>query len=306
MLVTVFTPSFNRAHTIRRVYDSLLGQTVKDFEWIIVDDGSSDGTEELVQSWITEGILPILYVRQRNKGKFRTLIETIDRANGEWFLIADSDDEFVPETIATFLSAYNDVPDEKKDCISGVTGLVMDSETREVIGRQFPIPEEERYLLASVNDIIYRSGITGEKWGILKTSVLKEFSAIIPVPEDVKYIGEQALWATISEKYLTVFINVPLRIYYQGTSDTLSSRNITGRYPLGAWITERTVLPCIWRYLWYQPRMIFFSLVKLNYASFLAGKSFLQTVNGFPTGLKMLMMLARPAGYVAKLKYPKK
>ncbi len=140
MLVTVFTPSYNRAHTIRRVYDSLLAQTVKDFEWIIVDDGSTDGTEELVRSWIVEGRLPVTFVRQRNKGKFRTLTETIARANGTWFLIADSDDEFVPETIETFLAAYEAVPVEKKERIAGVTGLVMDSETREIVGHRFPVP----------------------------------------------------------------------------------------------------------------------------------------------------------------------
>ena len=306
MKISVFTPTFNRAHTINRVYNSLLKQTVKDFEWIIVDDGSNDGTSKLVDNWIKEGLIPITYIYQNNKGKFLTLRDTIYRVNSEWFLIADSDDEFVPETIQTFLENYSAVPENQKGKIVGVTGLVVDSQTNNIVGNIFPIPNGKNYLISSVNKITYQYGVSGEKWGILKTAILKEYADKIDIPdESVKYIGEQALWAPIGEKYLTVFINIPLRIYYQGSTDTLSTRNIAGRYPLGAWITERVVLPYIYQYFFYQPKKVAFSLVKLNYASFLAGKSFTETVSGFPFICKLLMFLTRPIGYIAKLKYPK-
>ena len=139
MLVTVFTPSFNRAHTIERVYKSLLSQTVQDFEWIIVDDGSTDGTEVLVSNWIREGKLNIRYIRQENKGKFQTLVDTIYRASGKWFLIADSDDEFVPDTIQAFMDSYAQIPDDVKPSVSGVSCLVMDSVTGQIVGDKFPI-----------------------------------------------------------------------------------------------------------------------------------------------------------------------
>lgn len=306
MLVTVFTPSYNRAHTIKRVYDSLLSQTIQDFEWIIVDDGSKDDTASVVESWINENRLHITFIQQQNKGKFKTLVDVIHRAKGDWFLIADSDDAFEPETISTFMAAYDAVPEENKPKIAGVTCLVIDSVSREVVGKPFNLPSGCDSIVKSVNEVIYKDGITGEKWGILKTCVLKEFADRIPIPEDVKYIGEQALWSPIGDKYLTVFINAPLRIYYQGTSDTLSSRNIAGRYPLGAWITERIVLPSFYKYFKYQPRMVIFSVVKLNYASFLAKKSFKETVKGFPFVLKSMILFARPIGWLASIKYPKK
>ena len=239
-----------------------------------------------------------------NKGKYRTLVDAVNRAGGEWFLIADSDDEFVPETIDIFLKAYDAIPDEVKPRVSGVTGLVIDSLTREVVGGRFPIEENKGYMLTSVNELIYKMGVTGEKWGILKTAVMQEFAHQIEVPQNVKYIGEQALWSPIGEKYMTIFINEPLRIYYQGTSDTLSSRNIAGRHPLGAWITERKVLPCIARYFWNRPKMVLFSCVKLNYASLLCGKNYGETVKGFGFWLKCLMLLTRSVGFVAQKRYP--
>ena len=82
-MVTVFTPAYNRYHTIYRVYNSLIAQTINDFEWIIVDDGSTDGTAALVEQWLEERKLNITFIRQTNKGKFITLIETIEKAKGE-------------------------------------------------------------------------------------------------------------------------------------------------------------------------------------------------------------------------------
>ena len=69
MKFTVFTPTYERAHTLARVYDSLCAQTFSDFEWVIVDDGSTDGTADLVVGWQTENRFPISYEKQPNQGK---------------------------------------------------------------------------------------------------------------------------------------------------------------------------------------------------------------------------------------------
>lgn len=134
MEVTVFTPTYNRAHTLHRVYNSLMSQTIKDFEWIIVDDGSKDGTTSLVRQWMKEAKLDIRFIQQTNKGKFNTLVETVKLAKGEWFLIADSDDGFEPNTIEVFMNVYNKLSDNIKPAIAGVSCLVKDSETGKVVG----------------------------------------------------------------------------------------------------------------------------------------------------------------------------
>lgn len=304
MKVTVFTPAYNRRHTLARVYRSLCQQTIRDFEWIIVDDGSKDGTADLVCKWQKEKNLDIHFVQQANKGKFKTLVDTIGIAKGEWFLIADSDDEFVDNAIEVFLNTYNRVPEHIQGELAGVSCLVKDSVTGQVIGDLFPIAKGKEYLISDVNEISYKYGVTGEKWGILKTSVLREAIAHLPNLEESRYIGESILWIPIASKYKTAFINVPLRIYFQGTSDTLSSRNIAGRYPLGAWITERTILPYTFQYFADQPKAIVKSVVKLNYAAIGGKKSLRQTISGFPFVLKLLAILTKPLAYILLLKYP--
>ena len=305
MMVTVFTPTYNRAHTLHRVYESLISQTVTDFEWIIVDDGSKDDTPLLVRQWCEEAKLSIRFIQQTNKGKFNTLVEIIKHAKGDWFLIADSDDAFEPDTIEVFLDVYNKQPDNIKQEIAGVSCLVKDSVTKQIVGGVFPMPPGKDYLLSNVNEISFKFGVRGEKWGILKTSVLREFVEKLPDTERSPYISENVLWSPIATKYKTVYINKPLRIYFQGTSDTLSTRNIAGRFPLGAWISERVILPCIFKYFWWQPKMIALSAVKLNYSAIAAGKTLSQTIYGFPFLLKVFVLLTKPLGRLAFLKFPK-
>ncbi len=92
MLITVITPTYNRAYTLKRCYDSLKIQTNKNFEWIIVDDGSTDNTRILIESFITENIMPIDDIYQKNGGKHRALNSGIDFANGSLVVCLDSDD----------------------------------------------------------------------------------------------------------------------------------------------------------------------------------------------------------------------
>src|SRR5215471_10000349 len=68
-LFTVFTASYNRAHTIHRVFNSLSAQTLRDFEWLVVDDGSTDRTAELIGAWTKTADFPIRYFKQEHSGK---------------------------------------------------------------------------------------------------------------------------------------------------------------------------------------------------------------------------------------------
>lgn len=91
-MLTIFTPTYNRAHLLPNLYQSLLNQKRVDFEWLIVDDGSTDGTEELVNQWIEEAVLTIRYFRKENSGKHTAINKGVQLAKGELFLIVDSDD----------------------------------------------------------------------------------------------------------------------------------------------------------------------------------------------------------------------
>src|SRR5688572_23550113 len=100
---TVFTPTHNRAHTLQRVYDSLRGQTFRDFEWLIVDDGSKDGTDRLAAAWARSADFEIRYRRQPNRGKHVAFNAGVRDARGELFLPLDSDDACVPRALERFI-----------------------------------------------------------------------------------------------------------------------------------------------------------------------------------------------------------
>ena len=93
---TIFTPTYNRAYCIEKVYQSLLKQTISDFEWVVIDDGSSDGTRELISSFANEGKIDIVYYYQKNQGKHVAQNYAVSIARGELFLPLDSDDIIVP------------------------------------------------------------------------------------------------------------------------------------------------------------------------------------------------------------------
>src|SRR5438874_2378327 len=93
---TVLTPTYNRANTLPRVYDSLRAQSFRDFEWLVLDDGSSDGTKSLIEDWQATSDFPIRYIYQENQGKPAAFNRGVQEASGELLLTLDSDDACVP------------------------------------------------------------------------------------------------------------------------------------------------------------------------------------------------------------------
>ena len=99
MMITVFTPTYNRGNLLKRLYDSLCNQSFKDFEWLIVDDGSKDDTETVIANFIAQQKLVINYLKQENGGKHRAINKGVKEAKGEYFFIADSDDRLPKEAL---------------------------------------------------------------------------------------------------------------------------------------------------------------------------------------------------------------
>lgn len=113
-MVTVFTPTYNRAHLLPNLYKSLQDQTCKDFEWIIVDDGSKDDTEDIVRGWMrVESSFLIRYYKVPNGGKMRAINYGASLAEGVIFCGIDSDDWFCDDAISSIIDAFKDIESEK-------------------------------------------------------------------------------------------------------------------------------------------------------------------------------------------------
>lgn len=206
---TVFTPAWNRAHTLPRVRASLAAQGFRDFEWLVVDDGSTDGTADLVRSWREGSGFPVRLVRQEHAGKPAAMNRGAREARGGLFLNLDSDDECLPEALERLHVHWTGIPEDARRGFSGVTGLCVDAAGR-VVGGRFPRDVMDSDSL----EMRYRFRVRGEKWGFQRTDVLRAH----PFPEGagLGFVPEGVVWAEIARTYRTRYVNEALRVYHQG------------------------------------------------------------------------------------------
>lgn len=227
-LFTVFTPTYNRERTLPLVYECLRAQTLTDFEWLIVDDGSTDGTAALVKRWQEERLLSVRYLVQQNAGKHVAHNLAVRAARGQFFLVLDSDDSCVPTALERFYHHWLSIPEADRTQYSGVNCLCMDANGK-VIGSPFPsdadgVPPVELWS---------RWGVHGEKWGFHRTDVLRNF--LFPQFEGERFIAEGLVWNRIARQFKLRYVNEALRIYTPA-SGGLNARavELRARNPRGA------------------------------------------------------------------------
>jgi len=214
---TVFTPTYNRGHTLPRVYESLRAQTFRAFEWLIVDDGSTDGTAELAATWKNQAPFPVRYFFHENAGKHVAFNRGVREAWGELFLGVDSDDALVPEALERFLFHWNAIPSAQRAQFSAVTALCKDQHGNR-IGTRFPFDPTDSDSL----EMQYRYKDKGDKCGFQRTEVLRRF----PFPEmpGCAFMPESIVWHKIAKEYHARFVNEELQIVFLGGVDQLSKR----------------------------------------------------------------------------------
>jgi hypothetical protein len=200
MLITVFTPTYNRANLLPRLHDSLKSQTFQDFEWVIVDDGSTDNTKEIVNDWDD---VSIHYICQSNGGKHRAINRGVQEAKGELFFIADSDDYLPEDSLATVNNYYQEIKNDRS--IGGICGLDMTSSGK-IIGSGLP---DDKIICSSL-DLRMKHSVTGDMKEVFCTHVLKEFP--FPDFDGERFCPEALVWNRIAQKYKLLFFNVPIYV----------------------------------------------------------------------------------------------
>ena len=178
--LTVFTPTYNRAHTIGRTYESLCRQTCQDFEWLVIDDGSTDNTKELIQSFIDECKIPIRYIYKENGGLYTGY--NIAYANIDTVLnvCIDSDDYMPDNAVELILRTWRQKGSEK---YAGILGLDFYSDTKEPIGGYFNFKKEECFLSEVINKRLH----VGDAKQVLRTDLMKQISPQIGYPGEKNF-----------------------------------------------------------------------------------------------------------------------
>jgi glycosyltransferase involved in cell wall biosynthesis len=224
---TVFTPTYNRAHTLPRVYKSLKDQTFKNYEWLIVDDGSIDGTGDLVKTWQKEGAITIRYFYQENRGKHIAINRGVSESYGELFLFTDSDDWLVPHALERLAFYWNDISEPMRETVSGITFLCMYSDGK-IVGTCFPA----KIIIANPISFAIQYKIKGDKKGFHRTDILKRY----PFPDfpEEKFVPEGLIWNRISRDYKICFVNEALEtVEYQQNGLSASGMLMRMRNPSG-------------------------------------------------------------------------
>lgn len=293
VVFTVFTATYNRAHTLPRLYQALQAQTFRDFEWLIVDDGSTDETPELVAHWQREGKLAIRYVRQEHAHKKTAFNRGVALARGELFLALDSDDACVPQALERFWFHWQSIPENRRQDFSAVTCLCQDEEGR-IVGDPFPAPVVDSDSL----EMRHRYRVRGEKWGFHRTDVLRRF----PFPEDLSgYVPEDVVWMAIAREFKTRYVNEPLRIYRvaappgeEQISHALDWRAMAPGHVV--WMVS--ILTVEWPYFRSNPRRFLWAAATLTRFRLHGGRPPRGWWRRLPGGARPLVVALAPAGVV--------
>ena len=165
--LTIFTPTYNRAHTLPRLYQSLCAQTSDDFEWLVIDDGSTDGTKDLVVQWKQENVIPIHYIYKENGGLYTGYNVAYLTIETELNVCIDSDDAMPPDAVEKIVCIWNE---RGADRYAGITGLDFDIATNEPIGGRFPDGMTECFFPELYAKRIHR----GDSKQVMRTDLMRE------------------------------------------------------------------------------------------------------------------------------------
>ncbi|WP_283672580.1 glycosyltransferase family 2 protein [Clostridium perfringens] len=200
--ITVFTPTYNRAYVLDKCYESLKRQTVKNFIWLIIDDGSTDNTKEIVSKWIEENSIEIIYKYQSNQGMHGAHNTAYKFIDTELNVCIDSDDYIPDDAIEKILSFWEK---NKSDKIAGIAGLDAFSNGK-IIGDSFP----KELKTSTLFDLHYHYKIKGDKKLVYRTDLTKEYP--YPIFDGEKYVSLAYKYNMIDRNYELALMNEVLCI----------------------------------------------------------------------------------------------
>ena len=213
--LTVFTPAYNRAHTIGRTYESLLRQTCKDFEWLVIDDGSTDNTRELVEGWIKEDKIPIRYIYKENGGLYTGYNTAYANIDTELSVCIDSDDYMPDDAVELIIDHWRKFGGEKYAGITGLDFLL----NGEPIGGYFPPDFKEGYLI----DYRRKYQHHGDTKQVMRTDIMKSVAPMVGFDGE-KNFNPIYLLMQADQLLPSLFLNKNLcYVEYQTGKDSMSA-----------------------------------------------------------------------------------
>lgn len=195
--LTIFTPTYNRAYCLENCYESLKRQTNKDFIWLIIDDGSTDNTNEVVNNWVDEGLIDIHYHFQENQGMHGAHNAAYQLITTELNVCIDSDDRMPEQAVEKIISFWNEHGNEN---VSGIIGL--DACTNgDIIGTRLP----KNLKRSTLFDLYNKHGVQGDKKLVYRSELTKKFP--YPLFEGERYVGLAYKYYLLDQHFELLLMN---------------------------------------------------------------------------------------------------
>ena len=202
-LISVIIPVYNTEKYLKRCLDSIINQSYKNLEIILIDDGSTDCTEELIKKFISDNKINIRYYKQDNGGKHRAINKALSKALGELFFIVDSDDYLLPQAIEWINQQWDYIKCNKY--LAGISGIRIDKRGNKIGGNDIFNSIESNAI-----DIRFKHKIKGDLAEIYKTDILQQFP--FPEFEDEKFCPEAIIWNRIAQDYNLIYSNAGIYV----------------------------------------------------------------------------------------------
>ncbi|MCX2719861.1 glycosyltransferase family 2 protein [Lentiprolixibacter aurantiacus] len=229
--LTVFTPTFNRAYCLHQCYNSLLRQSEKDFIWLVIDDGSTDNTRELVNSWIKESKIHIQYHYQENQGMHGGHNAAYRLINTPLNVCIDSDDYMPPKAVEIILKNWYRIKDKPE--FAGLVGLDADKQGQ-IIGSKIP----EHLNETTLYDLYHFEGVKGDKKLVYRTDVVKKYPPY-PIYKGERFVPLGYLYQLIDQDFVLLPLNEILCIVeYMPDGSSLNMLKQYRRHPNGFGFTR--------------------------------------------------------------------
>lgn len=282
IILTIFTPAYNRAHTLLRTYESMCRQKNKNFIWMIIDDGSSDNTKELVESWIKrDNGFEIQYIYKENGGMHTAHNTAYANIKTELNTCIDSDDCLTDDAVELILNKWEAV---REKGYAGIVGYDIDMNTGKVIGKDFPNRLTETTLSG-----YYEAGGSGDKKQVYRTDVINQYPKY-PVFEGEKYVSLSYKYLLIDQDYRLAVLNKPLvRVDYQedGSSNSMLKQYLKNPKGFAFWRTVKMKYDKSWK------RMIMDCIHYCSSSQIAGNKNYIKE-----SPKKVLTILCTPLGWL--------
>lgn len=285
--LTIFTPAYNRAHTIDRTYQSLIRQTCKDFLWLIVDDGSTDGTKNLVEGWIRENKIPITYIYQENQGMHGAHNTAYKNITTELNTCIDSDDWMPHDAVEKIINAWKEHSHEK---YAGIIGLDQTADGK-LIGTNFPENLKETTLQG-----FYEAGGQGDKKLVYRTDIIKQYPEY-PLFKGERYVGLAYKYMLIDQDWKLITLNDPLvTVEYQLEGSSFSMYRQYWNNPKGFAFFRKTEMICtksLKRQFIVCAHYVSSSIISKNWGFIKESPKKMMTIIATPLGLGLYLFIRR-------------